>query len=208
MTRVALFVDYQNVYMQARECYGSRYDPPAVGQVIPLRTGVLLTARGREVDAARALSWVHVYRGEPSPKHSPKGLGAAQRQVAAWRSQPLVSVTTRPLHYYHRGVDRLGAPVFEAREKGVDVLIALGLVLGAERDDYDVAVLFSSDTDLVPAVEAVRTIGKRCEVAAWRPAVGYGNGLRIGGVWCHWLDEADYRRLHDPTNYASGEASR
>lgn len=203
-----MYIDYQNAYMGARACFGNEYDRPQVGQILPLRAGVLLTDRGRGVDPSRELQSVNVYRGEPSPKHSSVGLSATQRQVASWRSRPLVSVTTRPLHYYRRGVDRSGAPLFEAREKGVDVLIALGLVLGAERDDYDIAVLFSADTDLIPAVDAVRTVGKRCEVAAWRPNIGYGNGLRIPGVWCHWLDEADYLRLHDPTDYTKpGTAS-
>lgn len=204
MTRVAVFVDYQNVYMRARECFGDRYDPAPVGQILPLRTGVLLAGRGRSVDPDRQLTAVHAFRGEPSPRHSPIGQAATQRQVAAWRLQPLVTATTRPLHYHPIGRDHTGTTIFLAREKGIDVLIALALVLGAERDEFDVAILFSSDTDLVPAVEAVRDIGKRCEVAAWRPPVGFGNGLRVSGVWCHWLDEADYRRVHDPLHYAVG----
>ncbi|MGH9185657.1 MAG: NYN domain-containing protein, partial [Acidimicrobiales bacterium] len=57
---------------------------------------------------------------------------------------------------------------YEAREKGIDVLIALHMVMGAVRDDYDVAVLASGDSDLVPAVEMVLDLGKRCEVAAGR----------------------------------------
>ena len=207
MTRVAVFVDYQNVYMQARQCFGGRSDSAPAGQILPLRTGVLLTERGRSVDPARELTAVHMFRGEPSPKHSRVGQAAAQRQVAAWRLQPLVTSTTRPLHYYPIGHDTTGDPLFLAREKGIDVLIALALVLGAERDEFDAAILFSSDTDLIPAVEAVREIGKRCEVAAWRRRGEYGNGLRIRGVWCHWLDGADYRRVHDPKNYAVGDTS-
>jgi uncharacterized LabA/DUF88 family protein len=128
--------------------------------------------------------------------------------VAAWQAQPRVHAVTRPLHYYPQGTDRAGRQVFETREKGIDVLLAVGLVLGAERDEFDVAALFSADTDLIPAVEAVRTIGKRCEVAGWRPRTGYGNALRLRGVWCHRLDEADYVRAHDPTDYTMpGSAS-
>lgn len=133
-----MILDYQNVYAR----------------------GLLLTARGHTVDAARRLQSVHVFRGEPSSRRNPRRHAAARRQVA--------------------------------------------MVLGAERDQFDVAILFSSDTDLIPAVEAVRQIGKRCEVAAWRPLSGYGNGLRMRGVWCHWLDMADYDRLHDPVNYTVG----
>jgi len=201
MTRVAVFIDYQNVYMGARQAFGLVYASAPNGQVLPSLTGILLTDRGRVNDAARQLEFVHVFRGEPSSKHSPVGISAAQRQVASWRAKARVRVTTRPLHYYPRGIDAAGAPTFDAREKGIDVLIALEMVLGAERDDYDVGVLFSADTDLIPAIDAVRSIGKRCEVAAWRPPTGFGNGLRVRGVWCHWLDATDYGRLHDPTDY-------
>ena len=80
--------------------------------------------------------------------------------------------------------------------------ISNGMVLGAERNDFDVAILFPADTDLISAVEAVRSIGKRCEVAGWKPATGYGKRLRVPGAWRHWLSEADYTRVYyDPTDY-------
>lgn len=201
MTRVAVFVDYQNVYMGARQAFGSGQDRPQVGQILPSPTGLLLTDRGRAKDPGRQLETVHVFRGEPASERSRIGHGAAQRQGTVWQLKPRVTVATRPLHYYHRGTDSSGRPMFEAREKGIDVLIALSMVLGAERDEFDVAVLFSADTDLIPAIEGVRSIGKRCEVAGWKPPTGYGNALRISGLWCHWLDQTDYGRLHDPTDY-------
>lgn len=71
------------------------------------------------------------------------------------------------------------------------------------RDDYDVAVLFSGDTDLAPAVEKVIELGKRCEVAAWQSKDARQSRLRIPGqnVWCHWLDEVRYNRVCDPSDY-------
>lgn len=42
------------------------------------------------------------------------------------------------------------------REKGIDVKIAIDLVAGALDDKYDSAIIVSSDTDLVPAVDWVR----------------------------------------------------
>lgn len=201
MTRVAVFIDYQNAYMRARECFAGRTARPRVGQIVPRFVGELLVARGLRVDPKRQLSAVLVARGLPSAEHSPIGNAAAKRQVVAWKSQAGVTVATRPLQYLNLGVDGSGIPILQPREKGVDVLVALALVLGAERDDFDVAVLFSEDTDLVPAVDAVRAIGKRCEVAAWRPARGFGKALRVPGVWRHWLTEADYDQLHDPTDY-------
>jgi len=45
-------------------------------------------------------------------------------------------------------------------EKAVDVMLAINMVLMARNDDYDVAYLVSGDSDLAPAVEMVRQIGK------------------------------------------------
>jgi uncharacterized protein (TIGR00288 family) len=45
-------------------------------------------------------------------------------------------------------------------EKGVDVRVAVEMIRLAREDKYDTAYLLSSDTDLVPAVEEVRSFGK------------------------------------------------
>ena len=46
-------------------------------------------------------------------------------------------------------------------EKGVDVQIAVDLVRGAIKNEYDTAYLFSSDTDLLPAIKTARDEGKK-----------------------------------------------
>lgn len=48
-------------------------------------------------------------------------------------------------------------------EKGVDVKIAVDLLVGAFDNMYDEAILVSSDTDLVPAIKKVRHLGKNVE---------------------------------------------
>lgn len=45
-------------------------------------------------------------------------------------------------------------------EKGVDVRLAVEMIRLAREDKYDIAYLLSSDTDLVPAVEEVLSLGK------------------------------------------------
>lgn len=110
---------------------------------------------------------------------------------------------TRPVKYYPVGSDLSGRSRWEGREKGVDVLLAIAMTIGAVRNEHGVAVLVSGDTDLVPAIETVCGLGKRCEVAAWRPNVGYGSRLAAPGLnlWCHWLTEKDYRIAEDDTDY-------
>lgn len=48
-------------------------------------------------------------------------------------------------------------------EKGVDVQIAVDLLIGAYEDLWDTVILLSSDTDLLPAIRKVRQLGKNIE---------------------------------------------
>lgn len=59
-------------------------------------------------------------------------------------------------------------------EKGVDVKIAVDLVVGAYEDAYDTAILVSSDTDLIPAIEKVKALGKTVEYVGFshKPSLG------------------------------------
>ncbi len=47
------------------------------------------------------------------------------------------------------------------REKGIDVKIVTDLFIGAMDDKYDTAIIVSSDTDLVPAIDSIRHRLKR-----------------------------------------------
>lgn len=58
-------------------------------------------------------------------------------------------------------------------EKGVDVLIAVDLVLGAVRDEYDTAIVITGDGDLAGAGEAARLMGKTVVVVGLRRSLSY-----------------------------------
>lgn len=60
------------------------------------------------------------------------------------------------------------------REKGVDVQIAIDLVIGAVEDSYDTAIIVSSDTDLIPAIKYVRLKGKRVEYVGFSSTPSLG----------------------------------
>lgn len=55
-------------------------------------------------------------------------------------------------------------------EKAVDVMLAVDLVVMAERNLFDAAYLLSADGDFTPAVEAVRAHGKKVYIVS--PASG------------------------------------
>ena len=61
-------------------------------------------------------------------------------------------------------------------EKAVDVMLAVDMVVMAERDDFDDAYLLSADGDFTPAVEHVRSHGKRVY------AVSASSGARLASA--------------------------
>ena len=59
-------------------------------------------------------------------------------------------------------------------EKGVDVKIAVDLLVGAYENLYDTAILISSDTDLIPAIQKVKQLGKEVEYIGFSHKPSYG----------------------------------
>lgn len=59
-------------------------------------------------------------------------------------------------------------------EKGVDVLMAVDLLVNAYENLYDTAILVSSDTDLIPALSKVRSMGKKVEYIGFSHKPSYG----------------------------------
>lgn len=204
VTRVAVFIDYKNVYHCARQAFGDPdNDPPKFGHIMPQRLGVLLKQLGEVVDPGRELTAVTVYRGQPGAKSHRHLQSAFARQVAAWEALPLTTVRTRPLRY--RPTEwSFGKPIrWRGEEKGIDVLVALDIAIGARDDRYDVAVVVSADTDLIPAIEVALQAGKRVETATWSSRALRIKPLTVAGwrIWNHRLDEQRFEYVRDDTNY-------
>lgn len=51
------------------------------------------------------------------------------------------------------------------REKQTDVALGVAMVSGAFKNEFDVAILVSADTDFIPAISQVKSIGKKVVVA-------------------------------------------
>ena len=197
LDRLAVFIDYQNAYRGARQAFGEDDDHYVVGQFDPFKLAKLIEKRHPSYPGAklRKLVRVQIYRGMPGSTKSPEGYAAARKQVARWgraaiTGGPLLEVCTRPLDY------RTGYP----REKGIDVVLALDLAFGAAGGDFDVVVLFSGDSDLLPALERAHGSEVACETAAWT-----GGGRRQPRKnyirWEHRLGQRDYDEVHDSFDY-------
>ena len=75
----------------------------------------------------------------------------------------------------------------------------------AVENEYDVGIMFSTDTDLKPALEYVANrAAQRAEVAAWSAHGQHNSRLSIKGrrLYCHWVGEDVYQQVRDTTNYA------
>lgn len=65
-----------------------------------------------------------------------------------------------------------GAPLVRSREKGVDTAIVTDMLSLAWESAFDIAILVSSDADMVPCVERLQEKGFKVINAAW-PRLGY-----------------------------------
>ena len=119
-------------------------------------------------------------------------------------SGPGCHVFARQLRYPHGWPDNADGQ--GPQEKGIDVRMALDIALLAYRGEYDVAIICSGDTDLIPAIEEVLDGegSARVEVAGWR-SERYRQRLSMENrnIWCHWLRREDYERVRDDTDYPS-----
>ncbi len=192
--KVIVFIDAQNVYHGARNAFFNRADYHVHGQFDPLALGELLTQRGKP-GTSRTLQEVRIYTGKPDATKSPKAYSAHMRQTSGWQAKG-VTVIARPLRYPKNW------PHEKEQEKGIDVLLAIDFCTLSDR--YDTGIMFSTDTDLSPALEYVVKSQqfKKVEVAGWRSG---RQRLRLGvpgsSVWCHWLSRADYNQVADTKDY-------
>ena len=142
-SRVAVFVDGANFYNRLRQCeWPTRVDVGAFAQ---------------RLAGNRDLIGVWYYNVSPPSDRPAEQIARQERYYSRIRENPLVRFT---LGFLQRRLVE-GRAVYE--EKGVDVSLVVDLLTGAFRDEYDVAIVVSSDGDFKPAVEAVRAIGKRVE---------------------------------------------
>lgn len=202
---VAVFIDWQNVYREARRAFDLDGEPSERGVFSPLALAQVLAA-GNKRGSDGKLKKVEIHRGLPNPNNNPKGHGAAERQRQAWLAEdPLLVVPRlRPLKYNpDKGQDE---------EKGVDVALACSAMEHAlMSDDCDVVIIFSHDTDLLPPVETIcRLRGpSHVETASWKsdhfakriPPAKQVWGTPYGVV-NHTIRVEVFDRVETPINYS------
>lgn len=193
--RVHLFIDYQNVHLSIAEAFAPPCTPHHTTLIHPGRFGDALMARRLASQRGGQLERIHVYRGMPGQRQEAVMNARNRAQASNWTRDPRVSVYSRPLRYPRDW------PAQKAKEKGVDVALAVDAVRCALRGEADTIVVASRDTDLLPAVELVNDLpGVDVEVCTWQGLSRLqfrGNG----GLWCTYLQGSDYMASKDPTQY-------
>ena len=197
--RVCLLIDYQNIHLTARDVFAPPGTTAKATLIHPsdFASQVMATRQQAQRDPYQQtaeLAKVLVYRGAPSNRREPRGYAATQSQRAWWTRDPLVEVHYRTLRYPQHW------PHEPAREKGIDVLLAVSLVRFAGSGQCDVLVLATHDTDLEPALEMATELARvQIETAGWRGA----KRLRIPGrsLWHTALDSPSFMAARDRRHY-------
>lgn len=197
--RVAVFIDWQNVYRAARRAFDLERMPGGDGNFSPLRLSRLLAAaNGR--GAAGELVGVEIFRGKPSPRLDRRGHVANRRQAAAWKDEApgVVEVKMRPLRYPP------GYPAEPAIEKGVDVELAVSAIEATLRRRCDVAIVFSHDSDLLPVPEAIARLAgaDHVETASWASASHPSRLRGSAPIVHHALSRRVFELVQTPVNFA------
>jgi uncharacterized LabA/DUF88 family protein len=130
---------------------------------------------------------VRYYTGIHDPNIRPKPHALMSRRLAAYAADG-VNVWSLPLKY-----DRDG----NAREKGVDVRLALDVVKFARDSLYDVAVIVSEDSDLDEAAQEVYALRSHTRWLAVENALPC-----VPGSHTHWLPSIKRRRVITPAMFA------
>jgi len=76
-------------------------------------------------------------------------------------------------------------------EKGVDVRLAVEMIRFARQNKYEIAYILSSDTDLVPAIEEVQSIGKEVQYIGISKGQSFGLSKTANDVRLLRLEEIE-----------------
>jgi uncharacterized LabA/DUF88 family protein len=196
MARVAVFIDWQNAYQQARSAFGLA-GPSHEGQFSPLRMGTLLAVRNKRRESGQLVR-VEIHRGQPLSSVDPIGHAAVTLQAQAWKAEaPAIVVTRlRPLAKQADG---------RYIEKGVDVNLAACAIEWSLVHRMDTVIVVSHDSDLRPAIEVLarNRSPAAVETASWRSSSYFKRIAPYEGVVNHALGLAAIQSIADPTRYGA-----
>ena len=148
--RATLFIDGNNFYYKLKDVVSAQQEAYRMIDLHYRNFAQALTKQNAPTDIRYYIGAVKRQSGTDREK-AEKMYAGQQKLIARLRSHGaqviLGSLIQHPDRSFH--------------EKGVDVRLAVEMIRLAREDQYDVAYLLSSDTDLVPAVEEVHSFNKK-----------------------------------------------
>jgi len=160
MIRVAIYLDGKNHMRDLRHAAPDRWiDHAALARWIVDAVG------GTELAAA------HYYTGVPNPADEPQPRAVLQNLLDELERIPGFFTHRYMRHHGKHTCTACGVTETYTREKLVDTSLVADVVLHAAQDRYDIAVILSGDLDLMPALDAAHSLGKR----AWLATFGSGH---------------------------------
>jgi uncharacterized LabA/DUF88 family protein len=198
--RVHAFIDGQNLFHAVKRAFGyttPNYDPLRLAQAVAARL------------ADRQLVRVHFYTGVPPQDRSYRWSEFWSAKVRAMKAAG-IHVVTRTLRYSPEQIVKADGSVetaMVAREKGIDLRLALDLLRLARAGAFEAALLFSQDGDLAEVVDEIKDL--RVEVRRWLvvdcayplPTPAPSQWLGIRGASGVPFDKALYDACIDPADY-------
>lgn len=198
MIGATLFVDYQNMYRSARDAFGWNAEGAHFGNFRP----ELLAQQLARANHTLYVDSIRVYTGIHTPRGNAHQNAAMNRRMSAWIADgpDLTEVFPRPLAYRGRG---------NAREKGVDVELAIDMVSLALDEAYTTLILASADTDLIPAIDLIhrRNPGIRIVTLGYEASPGYQHDppapidLSGGGAIRRLITKSEFETIVDRRNF-------
>ncbi len=196
--RAVVFVDGQNLYRQAKKAFGytfPNYDVTALADAV-------CKPRGWKVQEVR------FYTGFPDAGDNAFWNHFWNAKFAQMGRQG-VHVFSRPLRYRNETLtlpDGSESTVLVGREKGIDVRLALDIILLTMRAELDVAVIFSQDQDLSEVADEIRLFSQTQDrwikaVSAYPNSPTSENRRGINGTEWIKIDRSTYDSCIDPRDY-------
>lgn len=202
--RVVVFIDGQNLYHAVRESFGYTY-PNFDVKALSLN---ICRIKGWE------LSQVHFYTGVPDKSDDAfwNHFWVTKLRVMTWQQVVVFSLSLRYRNQRVKLPDGTEHTFLVGEEKGIDDRIAIDVIRMAHHKDYDVALIFSQDQDLLEVAKEIRTISQ--EQDRWikvacafplspttlnRRGIDRTDWIQIDrAIYDACLDKRDYRPKNSP----------
>ena len=172
MMRVALFFDGKNHMKDLRRTAQDRW----------INHGELANWSVEHVGGTE-LFGAFYYTGVPTAHDENSDRHALSDLLEELEKRPGFFVKRFNRRASHRECPHCHESVHYTEEKMVDTTLVADMIMLAVQDAYDIAVVFSGDLDIAPALDAIRSLGKR----AWIATFG-GSGLSKSlnrAAWAH-----------------------